>query len=102
MLCGTAEAVPFPVKIRIKIKVKCKVNGNGQECPFHTIYATASTESQLKRLLHEQRETCGGSDGAASCGDGDVVSSGECCGYWGRRGRRAAPSSTTAAGRQED
>jgi hypothetical protein len=101
MLCGTAEAVPFLVEIKSRIKVKSKVNGNGQECPFHTTYTTASTASQSKRLLHEQRETCGGSNRAAGCGDGDVVSSGERCGYWGRRRRRAA-SSTTAAGRQED
>jgi hypothetical protein len=49
MLCGTAEAVPFPVKVKIRskasgqecplhtINVKTKVEGDGQECPSHTI-----------------------------------------------------------------
>ena len=32
VLCGTAEAVPFPVKVKIKINVKSV----GQECPTHT------------------------------------------------------------------
>ena len=32
VLCGTAEAVPFPVKVKIRINVK----GVGQECPTHT------------------------------------------------------------------
>jgi hypothetical protein len=33
-LCGTAEAVPFP--IRFKSKIKIEVKGVGQECPTHT------------------------------------------------------------------
>jgi len=32
VLCGTAEAVPFPVKVKIEINVKSV----GQECPTHT------------------------------------------------------------------
>ena len=35
-LCGTAEAVPFPVKVKITVKSKIKVKDIGQECPTHT------------------------------------------------------------------
>src|ERR1700721_2488789 len=96
------EAVPFLVGIKSRIRIKSKVNGNGQECPFHTSWATATTGFQSKRLLHEQCETCGGSNGAVARSDGDVVSSRERCGYRGRRGRRAASSSASAAGNYED